>query len=1164
MRTHTPAKRLWLATAAVMAAAAITLGVAYQGNATAQTGPPDPPTNPLARLIVPDDGAPRIRVSWDASETVVTGYTVTRDDGQEVETAGAATTFSDHTVAPGTTYSYSVAANNAHGTGPVSATASASVPDAPSMPGDFAVSVAELQPADEAPTVSLTWNTATVPDVPACDVRYPLDGYTIWRDNDGVETEVGAPDSDATSFTDTTAAFGASYTYRIAAQSAIGHGPTAAVTVTTPKRPVAPPSGLTATIADPFDGTVSLSWTAPSEGPSITGYQVLRDDAALADNITANTHDDDTAQAGVAYTYAVKARSADNISAASASVTIEAPAPPSDLKTTLNDAAINLAWKAPTAGTVVGYRVERKQQGGQWATIANPTSNSHADTTAAANVYYTYRVQHRNAHGGSTWVESQPVTRLTAPGRPTGLSATVSGNDNVLSWTAPTDSIVEAYRVKHRTDEGTWSELAEDIAGNTYTHEATAADVAHEYAVQAYNSAGPGPWSETDTATRVTPPTEPTALSATVSNDDIVLTWTRPNSVHIDSYTVRHRTDDSASYTETPDIAADATSHTLESVAGDVTYHLSVRAHNSAGDSVWPEDVTAMRRLAPSQPTSVQATAGDMNIVVSWGPSATGAADGYRVRYGVASSAERDTAAVDGDTTAFTHTGTREGVEYVYRVQAHNTAGESDWSEPVTATRTLAPGQPTDVRAAASGSVIIVSWHAPDSAVIDGYDVRYGASGSDATVTESVAGDATRFIHADPAGDTSYGYEVRSRNSAGTSDWTTAITAMVVVPPLRPTGVGTTVSNERIVVSWNAPASGIIDGYQVEYRQLERPDWTRADAAATSYTHADPTAGVTYEYRVRAVNSGGVSDWTQPVNEVWFRGAAPPIVNKIRGLGNNVMVTWQPSTTEGVTGYRVRSRIDGGQWQTADLPASPQIIIPMPTWSADQARHEYSMQSLIGDVAGDWSPVRQAVIAQPAPVTGLRVYREGDTAVRVHWVMPQADAPNLFVIEASANGGDFRQVGVATGYDTNDRVQHPHGEDRVYRVRGMNHVNVRSAVEGSATVSFNIPTPPPQDPAAVSNLRVEMVDAATPRLTWDAPERHRDQTIGYRIYRREASDAAELGSAWRHVLAYRISANSYTDYDARADTAYEYGVMPYRKLTPAVGPMSRTVYATTW
>ena len=276
MRIPRPSKRPWIAVTAVLAGAVVLLTTFHYGNANAGTGPPDTPGNPLAHLIVPSNEDPRIRLSWDAPDTPVSGYTIARTDGQEFQAAGAATTFSDHAVEPGTAYSYSVAAHNTAGASPSSEAASADVPDAPSAPGNLAGAVAEPEATDETATVNLTWLASTVPAADQCDTAYPLTGYTIVRSDGDQETELGTADAGATSFTDSTAAFSTNYTYRVAARNAIGDSTPSETSVSVFSRPVLPPTGLMASMADPFDGNVSLSWNAPTEGATIIDYLVLR------------------------------------------------------------------------------------------------------------------------------------------------------------------------------------------------------------------------------------------------------------------------------------------------------------------------------------------------------------------------------------------------------------------------------------------------------------------------------------------------------------------------------------------------------------------------------------------------------------------------------------------------------------------------------------------------------------------------------------------------------------------------------------------------------------------------------------------------------------------------------------------------------------------------
>ena len=222
--------------------------------------------------------------------------------------------------------------------------------------------------------------------------------------------------------------------------------------------------------------------------------------------MAATTHADDTAHAGVAYSYTVQAHSADNVSAASDAAAIEAPAPPSDVTAAKSDQGVSLTWSAPTAGTVDQYRVERQAAGQGWTSIVDTSETSHSDATAQTGVSYRYRVQHRNQHGGSTWTESNRITLLAAPGAPTGVTATADGNDNVVTWTAPADSTVDGYRVRHHAGDGAWTTIPDAVTATTHRHDDAAADVTHHYGVQAYNSAGDGPWSEDATTMRITPP----------------------------------------------------------------------------------------------------------------------------------------------------------------------------------------------------------------------------------------------------------------------------------------------------------------------------------------------------------------------------------------------------------------------------------------------------------------------------------------------------------------------------------------------------------------------------------------------------------------------------------------------------------------------------------
>ena len=1171
-------------TATVIAMVIALLAVTgYQGASAQEGQAPQAPANPMAHLIAGEGQEPQVRISWDAPpEGTVTGHTVSRNDGQSFEVPGGATTYGDRAILPGTAYSYTVTAENAVGSSPASTPATAQVPPAPSTPGDFAGSVGEPTAADTTPTVTLTWTASTVPEAATCETAHPLSGYTITRTSGNDTTEIGSPGSGDTSFTDRTAAFSATYTYRIHARSAVGNSPDAEIQVTVPTRPVDPPTSLTASIADPFDGNISLSWDPPAQGPVIIGYMALRylgadphqgsDTPVIIDPLaTGTTLVDGTAEAGVTYSYIVIALSTDNVSVSSNTVAIEAPAPPAGLTAAAGDGAIDLSWPA-SAGTPGTYRVERQEPEGRWQNLTDTAAITHRDTTATGNTAYIYRVQHRNQHGGSAWTQSGSVTLVLVPGSPTGLTATADGSDNVLTWTAPDSPFIDGYRVRHSSGEGEWAILANDVAEDTltHTHQQAEADVTHHYAVLAHNSAGDGPWSDTASTNTITPPLAPRDASVALDGDDITLTWTRPDSVHVDGYTVRHQAGTGQAFVESGRLTGTATSYTIEDITGDTIYTLSVRAHNDGGDSPWSEQVEIERVLLPTAPASVSVATDDQNITLTWSEPETGRVAGYHVSYGIAESEARQTANIDAGQNSFVHSDSVEGAPYAYQVRAHNSAGNGPWSEPVQATRLLTPGTPTDLKAAASAGVsaISITWQAPAGSIVATYEVEYGLSSGTERVTASVSGEHSYFAHTGSDGDVEYQYRVRAGNAAGNSPWTGAVTATRVLPPGKPTDVDAAISGSDIAVTWTAPDSVFIDGYHVELRQSGLEKWTRHTVTgATSFTHESPDAGTPYQYRVRTHNAGGYSPWSPTAEAIWYQGAAPPTTVSVQPWSANtqLLVRWTASQTNGVTGYQVRHRIDGGDWSTETTSAATLLVFH--DWdSGGEDLREYSVRSQKDDVYGDWSAIRRFNMTTPGAVTNVVASVEGSNGVRLHWEEPDTGQPTQYFIEYNTGSGTWVRTGFSAGYQRTHRfASQPYESTYSYRVMAVNDV-MMTGVAGETSVTMR--AQPQNFTNMPAGLAVKMLDGDRVRLTWSAPADSPADVNGYRIYRQAVDDASvspsfEFNDAI--VLHTGSTGTRYVDLTAEEGQMYAYAVAAYRpSMGNRLSPASHPAYARPW
>jgi chitodextrinase len=204
------------------------------------SSPPSPPTNLSATAIGPN----RIDLSWTASSdnVGVAGYTIYRGGTQVATVSSTTTTYSDTTVSPSTTYTYTVDAFDAaqnHST--QSAPASATTPPPgdttpPSVPTGLAATV--INPT----RVDLSW-TASIDNVGVA-------GYTVFR-NGSVIANVSS-----TTFSDLSASANATYTYRVDAFDAAGNhsAQSSPVTVTMPGT----------LFSDGFESGNLSQWTASS------------------------------------------------------------------------------------------------------------------------------------------------------------------------------------------------------------------------------------------------------------------------------------------------------------------------------------------------------------------------------------------------------------------------------------------------------------------------------------------------------------------------------------------------------------------------------------------------------------------------------------------------------------------------------------------------------------------------------------------------------------------------------------------------------------------------------------------------------------------------------------------------------------------------------------
>ena len=290
-------------TEAQSTAAYATVAVQDTGRGLLSANDVTPVAAPSAPVLSGTTSATGNALSWTVPAdggAAITGYTVSRSVGSgaftDVGTA-AAPSYLDSNVVPGTSYHYTVRATNSAGTSPDSNVVTllpTTVPGTPVVTASGGNS-----------KVTLSWSAPS-------DGGAAITDYRVYRGSTPTTTTLLSDAGTALSYTDTTAVPGTSYAYRVAAVNANGPGPqSAAVSAFATTLPGAP---VLTTVAG--KGSVSLSWTTPSDGYSpITSWTILRGtspgaEVAVQTISNGTTYVDAAVTGGTTYFYEVTANNA--------------------------------------------------------------------------------------------------------------------------------------------------------------------------------------------------------------------------------------------------------------------------------------------------------------------------------------------------------------------------------------------------------------------------------------------------------------------------------------------------------------------------------------------------------------------------------------------------------------------------------------------------------------------------------------------------------------------------------------------------------------------------------------------------------------------------------------------------------------------------------------
>ncbi len=363
---------------------------------------------------------------------------------------------------------------------------------------------------------------------------------------------------------------------------------------------VTTPGSVSGLSANRSDGGIVASWDAPAGATKYhvnyttdTGHNKSWSVAAMdhpTNSITISEADD-----AEGYIVAVRAGNGAGwsgwVNSAAVPPAVTPPGNVSGLSASRSNGGIVASWDA-AAGATKYHVTYTTNSGGSWSLAAAEHATTSITIANADNAKsYVVAVRAGNSAGWSGWVNSAAVPpAVTPPGNVTGLSASRSDGSIVASWDAAAGAT--GYHVVYSDDgKASWTRVATDHGGTSYTISGADASLAYVVGVQAVNSAGGSGWVNSNTVPAVTPPPGSVgSVTATHNGATVSVAWDAADGAT--GYDVVYSDDGKASWTRAATNQSGA-SYTLDNADSGKTYVFGVRAVNDAGASGWTNSAPA-------------------------------------------------------------------------------------------------------------------------------------------------------------------------------------------------------------------------------------------------------------------------------------------------------------------------------------------------------------------------------------------------------------------------------------------------------------------------------------------------------------------------------------------------------------------------------------------
>jgi FtsP/CotA-like multicopper oxidase with cupredoxin domain/fibronectin type 3 domain-containing protein len=334
-----------------------------------------------------------------------------------------------------------------------------------------------------------------------------------------------------------------------------------------------------------------------------------------------------------------------------------------------------------------------------------------------------------------------------------------------------------------------------------------------------------------------------------------------------------------------------------------------------------------------------------------------------------------------------------------YRVVAQNTVGDTwDYSDvnlneiapntyafPVITTESVSevldttpppapqpPAAPSDLTATQAGLQVSLAW--TDNATNEtGFVIERATDGGGFSLLATVGADTTSYLDTAVTAGSTYDYQVAAVNDVGTSAYSNTASVTVVeppAPPLAPTDLEATLEDTpRVDLVW-VDNSTDETGFVIE-RATDGVNFstlTTVGADTTAYADLAVSGGNTYDYRVAAVNAGGLSAYSNtasvPVPADVTIPAAPSNLAATNVTPTSLTLNWQDNSVneDGFTIERAKNSSFTKNLATFDV--GPNVTSYDDSGLTKNTKYYYRVSAFNAAGASLWSPTLNVTTAK--------------------------------------------------------------------------------------------------------------------------------------------------------------------------------------------------------